>query len=294
MKLSTYRVERLVMFLFLVPAIALLMVIVVPAVNALFISLTNDAIIGRGALNPQFVGLENFQRLFRDRNFYNSLRVTLLFVVFSALIGQLIVGLVAALLLQNPRLRFRNLAGAVILLPLAVPETVAALLWASMLAPGEYGTANRILEFLGIGSVLWLNQYPLLSIIIINIWRGIAFAMILFSSSLASLPTDIFDAAAVDGASSRQTFQFVTLPLLVPTILLFLLLTTVTTFAIFGLIYFLTAGGPARATEIIGIYIYNESFQFYQLGYGAAVAVIMLGVSLVLGVLYIRVLKVEI
>jgi len=89
-------------------------------------------------------------------------------------------------------------------------------------------------------------------------------------------------------------FRYITLPFLAPTILVFYLLTTVGTIGVFGLIFFLTAGGPARATEIIGIYIYNESFQFYQLGYGAAVGVIMLFLSVVLGVVYLKVLRVKV
>ena len=118
--------------------------------------------------------------------------------------------------------------------------------------------------------------------------------MILMTSGLSAAPTEVHEAARMDGATPRQIFWRITLPLLRPTIFLYMLVSTAGTIAIFGLIYTLTRGGPGGATEIIGIYIYNQSFTAYQLGYGSAVAVIMLGVSVAIGTAYVRVLKVQV
>ena len=140
----------------------------------------------------------------------------------------------------------------------------------------------------------WLEQFPLAMIIVANTWRGIASAMILMMAGLSSVPPEIYEAARIDGASPRQIFRFITLPLIMPNIFLYMLVSTVSTISIFGFIYALTRGGPGNATEIIGIYIYNQSFTAFQLGYGSAVAVVTLVISMVIGLVYVRVLKVKV
>src|ERR1700721_3714044 len=107
-------------------------------------------------------------------------------------------------------------------------------------------------------------------------WRGIASAMILMTAGLSAVPPEVCEAARIDGASARQIFRFITLPLIMPTIFLYMLVSTVTTISIFGFIYALTRGGPGNAPEIFGIYFYNQSFTAFQLGYGSAVAVVPL------------------
>ncbi len=163
-----------------------------------------------------------------------------------------------------------------------------------MLAGGEHATLSRIVGLFGVAPQHWLQTFPLLMIIIVNTWRGIATAMILLTAGLSAIPAEVYEAARMDGATPRQIFRRITLPLMMPTIFLYMLISTVATIAIFGLVYALTRGGPGGATEVISIYIYNQSFTAYQLGYGAAVAVVVLGISLILGIVYVRVLKVEV
>jgi len=280
--------------LLLLPSVLLLAVFVIyPAVYALYLSLTNEALSGPAALNPRFVGFRNYFRLFSHGDFWNSLQVTFWFVLGSAVIGQFVLGLVSAVLLRR-RLMFRRIVNAIILMPNAVPEVVAGFMWVSMLAGGEQATLNKIVAWFGVEPRNWLATFPLAMIVIVNTWRGIAFAMILLTSGISSISRELYEAARMDGANSRQIFFRLTLPLLMPTIFLYMLVSTVTTMAIFGLVYALTRGGPGGATEIVGIYIYNQSFTAFQLGYGSAVAVVVLLISIVLGIAYAKALNVKV
>lgn len=280
--------------LILLPSVLLLLVLVVyPALYSIYLSFTNEALVGAGALNPRYVGVRNYTRLFGDAKFWNSLLVTFLFVLGSAIIGQFVLGLISAVLLSRP-LRFKALINSIILLPNAVPEVVAGFIWISMLAGGEQATLSRIASVFGVEPQAWLNTLPLTMIVIVNIWRGIATAMILLTAGLSAVSDEVYEAAVVDGASPRQIFRMITLPLIMPTIFLYMLVSTVTTISIFGFVYALTRGGPGGATEIIGIYIYNQSFTAYQLGYGSAVAVVALAISMVIGIVYVRALRVEV
>jgi multiple sugar transport system permease protein len=175
-----------------------------------------------------------------------------------------------------------------------VPEVVASLAWASMLAPGQLGTVNRALGLFGIAPLSLLQDHAMGAIIVVNTWRGIAFAMIMFQAAIEGVSDDLIEAARIDGAKSRQVFRYITLPLIRGPVFLFLLLTTITTASVFGLVYFLTRGGPGSETELTSIYIYKHSFAFFQLGLGSAASVIMLVVVLVLGLTYVRLAKVEV
>jgi multiple sugar transport system permease protein len=287
--------ERLLVIAFLFPALALVGVFTIwPAVWAVVQSFRNRALIGEGALHPHFIGFTNYSRLLHDHGFYASIGRSAEFVFFSAIVGQTLLGFLLAYLLGTRprwRLRFRPAFAAVFLLPLAVPETVAALAWASMADGTSNGLMNKFIGLFGFGPVQWLQNDAMLTLIIVNIWRGVPFAMVLLGAALASMPNETLEAAMVDGATPWQQLRRVTLPMIRPQILLFLLLTTITTFGIFGLVYFLTKGGPGDATTIVGIYIYQQAFQFFEIGYGSAAGVLMLVILLVLGIGYVRLMR---
>lgn len=287
--------DRLVLIGFLAPSLVLLALFVVgPVIWAILVSLTNLRLTGIEAVDPRLVGVGNYARLLTDDDFWQALGRSAAFVVASALVGQFVLGLVAALSLARSDVRGKGAFSALILLPLVVPESVAALAWASMLAPGEFGTLNRVLQVGGFEPIGWLQAQPLLSIIVVNTWRGIAFAMILFTAAIESIPREVIEAARVDGASSRQMLTRITLPLIKHAIVLYMLLTTITTFAVFGLVYFLTRGGPGEATTLMSVFIYETAFRFFEIGLGSAASVIMLGVVLAIGLLYVRLLRAQI
>ena len=186
----------------LLPAFLLLACfILIPAGAAIYISFTNDALSGFAAAHPQFVGLKNYVRLFYDDGFWNSLMVTFFFVFGSSIVGQFALGLASALALSRP-LAFRPLFNAAILLPNAVPEVVAGFIWISMLAGGKYSTLSRIVGLVGIAPQNWLESVPLLMIIVVNTWRGIAFAMILMTSGLSAVPRGSMSARSSPASSS--------------------------------------------------------------------------------------------
>ncbi len=291
--LQERRAERQLMIVLLPSLLLLVAFVIYPAIYSVYLSFTNEALTGAAARAPRFIGERNYTRLFGDAKFWNALFVTFVFVLGSAIIGQFVLGLVSAMALRR-RLVFRTVFSSIILLPNAAPEVVAGFMWISMLAGGDHATLSRIVSFFGLPTADWLQVFPLTMIIVVNTWRGIATAMILLTAGLSTIPQEIYEAARMDGATPAQIFRRITVPLMMPTILLYMLISTVSTIAVFGLVYALTRGGPGGATELISIYIYNQSFTAYQLGYGAAVAVITLLVSLVLGIAYVRAAKVEI
>ena len=217
-----------------------------------------------------------------------------MFVAFSAIIGQFVFGLASALALHRRDVRLKGLWGAAILMPLVVPETVAAFAWSSMLESSDQGTVNRVIGLAGVAPVAWLQDNAMLAIIVVNIWRGIAFAMILFAAALEGVPQEVNEAATVDGASPRQLLTKITLPLIKPAIVLYMLLTTIGTVTVFGLIYFLTRGGPGGDTTTLAIFVYERAFKFFEIGLGSAASVIMLGFVLGIGLIYVRLLRAQV
>lgn len=281
------------LLLFLVPALLMITVFtLVPALWAVYVSFTDLALAGPKALDFNLIGLRNYIKLFSDRNFQNSLILSLQYTFFTNL-GQFLIGLSAALILNRRKLAGQNLLLAVIVLPMVIPGITQALIWSSMLGAGEFGTLNRLLGYVGIEPILWTRSVPMLSIVLINFWNNSGFAMILFLAGLESIPREVIESATIDGANGWQQLIRIKLPLIRYVVLLWLLLNTIGCFGMFDLVFALTRGGPGNATELVGIYVYNQSFQFFELGYGSAAALIMLLISLLLAFIYVRLMRVE-
>jgi multiple sugar transport system permease protein len=284
--------------LFLAPAIIVTFVFMIgPALWSLYISLTNMSLTGAGALTPMFVGFQNFVQIFHDSEFLNSLRVSLIYLVFSALIGQACLGLVLALLMRKRNRIFKSVLGGIIVVAWVIPDVVAGFLWSTFLAGGPQsvlapGTLNIVMGLLHLPEHAWLQEVPTLMIIVANIWRGTAFSMMLYASGLESIPDELLEAASVDGAGAWVRLRSVILPLLKGTIATDLLLITLSTLSDFTLVFILTGGSNAN-TELMTIYQYRQAFQFYQIGYGSAIALLIIAVGAILSLIYIRVLRIE-
>ncbi len=271
--------------------------LVFPSLWVLQISLTNQTLTGEAALRPQFVGLANFQALFQFENwmirgyFGNALRNTALFVLGSALIGQAGLGLAIAWAFHRRRGMLRELIYTLVILAWIIPDVVVAFMWVAYL-DRDQGTLNAVLSALRLGRVDWLIERPLLSIIIFNTWRGTAFSMLLFSSALATLPPSYLEAAAVAGASAWQAFRDIILPSIRSHIVTDLVLITLWTFNTFTP-YLITGGGPTFRSEVVSIYTFRIAFQHFEFGRGAAVAVVMMGINLILALIYLSTLRRE-
>jgi multiple sugar transport system permease protein len=273
------------------PAVFLLALFFVgPALWALFSSFTNRALVGIDAANPRFVGFDNYIRLFGDPDFVRVIVNSVVFVVGSAVIGQFVLGLLLALLLDYAQRRgflAANLVYASVLLAWVNPTIIAGFLWVAMF-DFYNGSLNTGLHALGVGPVNWLGQGPMLAIVIANTWRGTAFTMLIFLGALRTIPTDIYEAARVDGASAFRRFWDHTLPILRPIAALTLLSVTIATFGTFILIQTLTNGGPAFQTEVIALYAFHEAFQNHAVGYGSTIAVVMLALNLAFAIVFLR------
>ena len=228
-----------------------------------------------------FIGLENYRQLFTSPEFWSSLRITFTFVLL-AITFEFALGMALALLL-NHDLKAKGLIRSFILLPMMCTNVVIGLTW-RLLFNYEFGIINYYLTQLGFGPVEWLSspKIALWSVILVDVWNTTSFVALMLLAGLQSLPEEPFEAARIDGANSLQTFLYLTLPLLRQTILVALLWRLIDTFRIFDVVYLLTAGGPARATETVSIYIYRYGFQAFNLGFASAASYIMIVIMLLI------------
>ena len=292
--MTSNRVDRMILLGFVLPALILLVAFYIfPALWAVRVSFTDLALTGAKALNYKFVGLKEYQRLFSDPEFFGALGRTIIYTVGTC-VGQFTIGLIAALLLSRKRLFGQGVLMAVIILPVVVPSLIQALLWQNMLASGEFGTLNRLIGIVGIAPVEWVRDYPMISVILVNFWNNSGFAMILFLAGLENIPSEILESAQIDGASGFQALRYIKLPLIRYVILLWLLLNTLGCLNTFDLVYALTRGGPGVETTIMGIFMYNQGFRYFELGLGSATAVVLLLISFVIAVIYVRLMRVEV
>jgi multiple sugar transport system permease protein len=273
----------------LAPALLLLAIFFAgPLLWSVYTAFTNMAL--SGSATTQFTGLENFRRMFADPTFVKSLELTVVFVVGSAVIGQNLLGMLLALILRGRSQIVRTIVNSVVIGAWVVPEVVAGFAWYAFLY--RTGTLNTILGHFGL-SQDWLYSMPMLAVILANTWRGTAFSMLVYSAAISDVPPELLEAAAVDGASAWHRLRYVTLPLIRRSIVSNLMLITLQTLASFGLIYVMTGGGPGNASSTTPLYMYQEAFKFYQLGYGTAMALVLLVLGALFSLIYLRLIKLE-
>jgi len=264
----------------MLPFLLFMLLLIFCVLWALGVSFTDKALIGRAAIHPQFVGLKNYIRLLKHPAFLNSLKVTFVFTFFSAILGQGVSGLLLAVTLRNRKLKLKPLFEISILLGWLLPDMVAAFMWGAFASAS--GFLNTVLSPLGIPPVNWITSRPLLTVIIANIWKGTAWSYLLFAAALDTIPKELFEAADVDGASGWQKLTTISIPIILPTIFINILLVTIWTFGYFSLIYGMTGGGPGHATEVLSILMFKEAFDSFHIGYGSAISIAM---TLIVGVL---------
>lgn len=226
-------------------------------------------------LQPEFAGLGNFVRMAQDGRFWRTMANTTVFTV-SSVVLELILGMGIALVL-NQAFRGRGAVRTIAIIPWALPTALIALAWA-WIFNDQFGVVNDLLRRLGLiqTGINWLGEPALamISVVIADVWKTTPFISILLLAGLQSIPSDLYEAQAIDGASPWQSFRQVTLPLLMPQIVIALLFRLAQAFGIFDLISVMTGGGPGGGTETVSLYIYAVVMRYLDFGYGAALVVV--------------------
>jgi multiple sugar transport system permease protein len=279
---------------FLAPLVAFATVFYLwPTLQAIRLSFTNATLLR----DTSSYTLQTYAQTLSDPTLGSVLRITAIFVVASIL-GQLAIGLGVALLVQ--RAMARGLRGAVfvrsiVLCAWVMPGILIGVVWQIVLNEEPYGLVNAALGAFGIGPVAWLSKpnLALFSVIIANVWRGTAFSMLLLYAGLQGVSDDLYEAAAVDGAGRIRQFWHITLPGVRPILLVNAILITIATLNTFDMILPLTGGGPAQATEVLALHVYNAVFVNFNIASGSVFAVFLLLIGLGLTGVYRRLLRVE-
>jgi multiple sugar transport system permease protein len=285
---SRRRKEALMAWLFSAPALILLIVfLVIPFLMAIGLSFTNQRLIPNPNLPTELIGLRNFTRLLTDQAFLRGLLNNFYFVLVVVPIQtSLALGLA---ILINQKLRAMNLFRTVYFAPVVTAMTVVAIVWTFLYNPGE-GLINAFLSAISFGAiepVNWLQNtktvFP--AIMLLSVWQGTGFQMVIYLAGLQDIPSDLYEAADVDGASRWQQFRHITLPQLRNTSIFVILSTTILAFKLFDQVQVMTSGGPQNASMTVMVHVVQQGWGQLKVGYASAISVvfflIVLGVSLI-------------
>lgn len=284
-----FTLKYLQAYFFVLPGtLILLLLLVYPLFQVIIMSFFEG-----NAFERSFVGLSNYVLLFQDVIFWKAFLQTFYFTANSVFF-HFVIGLFLALMLHqhiNPNIRsfFRG----ILIIPWLIAPTVAAMIWTLVYSP--FGMLNGLLTFLRIlvpggNNINWIGNpdLSLLSVTVVNIWRGFPFTMVMLLAALQGIPDELYEAARIDGASPLKSFLYITMPSLKGTMLTVGLLDVIWTFRHFDIIFTMTGGGPMNSSEVLTTHIYNLAFRSLKWGYSASEAVIMFLVMIVFSTLYIH------
>lgn len=283
--------DRMTIVFFLLPALALFLIFLVyPIFQSVYYSLFNWKGFGPAV---DFIGLDNFKRILTDQIFLKSVGHGLLIVVLSLAI-QLPLALALALMMGRS-LRGRAFFRTIFFMPYILSEVITGIMWMILYNPNpNRGFINAILTLIpGIKAIPWLGNTStvLMAIFIVLTWKFFGFYMLLYLAGLQNIPPEIEEAALIDGVNNRQMITHITIPLISSTIRTSVYLSVLGSLQVFALVWIMTKGGPVNASEVMSTYMYRFSFVRFQLGYGSAVAIVMLLISLVFSLAYRRLVR---
>lgn len=266
--------ERFAGWVFILPAlVGTLIFIIIPVICSFGLSFAKWDL-----LNPiQFVGLTNYREIFSEALFYKILLNTIVFALATSVLG-VIIPLVLACIL-NSKIRGAEFYKTAYFLPFITPMIVIGVVWEWIFDP-NIGLLNHVLHL----HINWLydTHFAMPALIIVSVWKLIGYNMVIFLSSLSGISQSMFEAAKIDGANELQTFKNVTVPLLSPTIFFVVIITAISSFQVFDLIYLMTQGGPLNSTNVLVYAIYQNAFEYFNVGKASAIAYVLFVIILVL------------
>jgi len=271
-KMTGYRRKEAIWgYLFIAPNMLLVLIFtLLPVFFAFGVSLTDWNLLSA----PEFVGLDNYINIFQDPVAKITLRNTLVFTALSVPL-RIILPIFLAVALNQ---KIRGLAAyrTSYYLPVITASVAVSMVFLWIL-DSNYGLLNRLLVNFGLNPVGWLSDpsVALFSIVLVTVWRGLGFNMIIFLAALQDVPEDLYDVADIDGANALQKFFYLTIPMITPAIFFTLITGVIDSFQSFDLVYNMTDGGPARSTYLVGYYIWRQAFEYLHMGYGAALAYLL-------------------
>lgn len=280
--------QTAVAFLFILPSmIGFIIFYVVPAVRAVTISFTDWDLL----TTPTNIGLENYQKLLQDPNFWNSLKVTIYYVLLNIPI-QTALAIVIAVIMD--RATKNIVVRAIIILPWLFPNVVVGLLWLWMLDP-TIGIVNEFLRAIGLNAQPFLTSVELAmpSIAGINVWRHVGYTALLVFAGLQAIPKSVYEAASIDGSSELRTFFQITVPLLRPVLVFVIVTSVIGSFQLFDTVAVTTTGGPVNATEVLNWFIYENAFERFNMGYATAIAVVLFFILILVSLVQMRILRAD-
>ena len=275
-------------YLFVAPAVVILAIFwVYPILNMGYLSLFKWDLISP---KMQFVGLQNFQALFADQQFWQTFVNTVIYTLFVVGLG-VTLGLFVAVYLKE-HTKTNGFIQAVIFSPYVVSLASVALLWMWIMNK-DYGLLNSILGFFDIGAVDWLgdSHVALVSLILISVWKSVGYDALILVSAIQGIPAHLYEAARLDQASPWTTFRKITLPMISPTLFFLVVVDAIASLKVFETIQIMTAGGPQNATNTLVFSLYQYGFQFNKVGYAAAIGVVLLALIAVFAIVYFKLLS---
>jgi multiple sugar transport system permease protein len=281
------------LFIFLTPALsAIFIFFFIPVIAAFVISFTDFDIYSLNNFsNARFVGLKNYINLIDDPLFWQALLNTFYFVIVAGPLS-IAVSLGAALLLNSKLVKFKSFFRLTYFLPVVTTLIAVSIIWRFIYHP-KFGILNYLIGLLGISPIDWLGD-PLLAlpaIIIMSVWKSFGYNMIIFIAGLQNIPQYLYEAAEIEGANSWQKFRSITLPMLAPTTLFISIITMIGYFQLFAEPYVMTQGGPLNSTLSIVLYMYNEGFRWWNMGYSAAIAFVLFFIIFIVTLIQFKVQK---
>ena len=266
--------ERFAGWIFILPAlVGTLIFIIIPVICSFGLSFAKWDL-----LNPiEFVGFDNYIELFNDKLFYQIFLNTLVFALSTSILGVIIPLILACIL--NSKIRGSEFYKTAYFLPFITPMIVIGVVWEWIFDP-NIGILNNVLKL----HINWLydTHFAMIALIIVSVWKLIGYNMVIFLSALSGISQSMFEASKIDGANAFQTFKNVTVPLLSPTIFFVIIITAISSFQVFDLIYLMTQGGPLDSTNVLVYAIYKNAFEYFNAGKASAIAYVLFVVILVL------------